>query len=232
MTKNNIDKFLQVLTPAEILFLNNPYKIEISSLLRFTVIDLLVRNILVVEEKPAKYSQSEKAFFLCINYNNLCDTNLTEHEKIIISKINSKNWVSLIELSKLLSFYLNEKFRLFSKGFKYEDYVCSSLIRKGLIKKGKKFWLKLKVLFGLSIHTEDGSILSGKLTELLNYLLDKNILNFFQQKYRSDQNRLNVDLINKFINEFDLNVNKSLGRYGYVSVGIVELGRRYPEPLE
>jgi hypothetical protein len=232
MNQENINLFRKY-TPAEILLLSMPANFEILQLIKLTLLDLIIKDLLIIDIKRALYTDSGESFFIKLNLGNSSIEDLSGYENVIINKLKKNKWTSLIELSKRMSFYVNEKFRFFSKGYKFENYVMDSLIEKGLLKRRKKNLVKLRIFLGFSIFTDEGLKLKNILCSELNIqnVLSGNPVKFFMFAFPDQIQNKNIKMIEEFNHEFDKFVSTSIVRSNYAPA-IAEVGRNYPEPID
>ena len=228
-----IVNLLRRLSPAEILYLKDPYKIDILSLIEFTFLDLWISDKIIIEKKAAKFCKSGNTLFIKLHKNLHLYNNFSSHEMILVNQLVSDKWVSFLEFGGFIANFLDHTYTAFSCKFNFEKYVLTSLFHNKLISRHKIIAVNFLKLLRKFPYSEEGNKVHKELIRHKDIFLSFEQLKIFQfgDNIRAEK-FLKSEFYAEIVKELNEKIERQLNHRMYGTMAIAEWGKRYPIPVD
>lgn len=224
-----------MLSPAEIIYLAKKGRIRehLKDIVKLTFYFLVLKEAIRIELKPIKkahLNEKDSDFFICLNKDNLKALVISKHEQRILDFLGEINqdWISLEQFWDAIASMLSDKFRLFSKEHRIENYIKQDLLKKNILRRKQIKFFNI-VIYQRIIVTPD-VINSFKTIFKIRKLND----------YPSIMRLTGIVYGDFFFTETYVEMNNSIDFYierfllrkgGWVVAGMALLSNNYPEPI-
>lgn len=223
------------LSPAEIIFLIKKGRIRehLKDIVKLTFYFLVLKGIITIELKVIKktvFYRKDSDFFISLNMDTVEGHTIATHEKRItyFAKSLNQEWISLEQFWDAAAALVSDKFRLFSKEHRIENFIKHDLLEKGLLRKKqiKMFNIVLfnKIVVSSNVKNLFDTVLKIKKSDNYSSIMHLTGIeygDFFDTKIYDEIN----DSIDTYIERF------LLQKGGWVVAGMALLRNNYPEPI-
>lgn len=223
------------LDPAEIIYLIKKGRIRehLKDIVKLTFYFLILKGIIRIELKPIKETlliKKDSDYFICLNNDNIKSNVISKFEQRILRLLLevNQNWVSLERYWDAIASMLSEKFRLFSKEHRIENYIKHDLLNKNVLRRKQIKFFNIVLYHRISINPEfkGASNPVFKNLKLDDYATIMNFIGIDHGDFFSTETFAEID------NSIDYYIDRFLLRKGgWVVAGMALLSNNYPEPI-